>query len=399
MATDGASGININDKCPICGKNPNEEGCFVNRDIMICPNGGGCKNNDEGDKNRRTGCLGYLCGNVGIGGFLGSNILTHSYSALQLEPRDSFTGGKIWKGFKDKIKKSNKEIVAKLEGSDRALQQKMFRAELKEIADLASGKTEENGVMYQYGPHPLYIGGGSIEAHHLICSEAMNTEDWRGFCKMTGYNINCWKNGVFLPSELPLACAAKVPLHKGGHSQGYGGVGTSYVDQVKKILERISKDANTNELCKKPESLKGLIDQLNTASKEIYINIENFIWTITWDGFDYQPGNPIGCANQTSIQDKQGTRRVKNEDGPTKTKKFEYSEAMEKMQGSLEMAKSKRESIAKRISTIEDIEKEQESMNKYFDKLKKNKNIVCPYGRVHNEIQKISKPYNLKLGK
>ncbi|MFV0538269.1 MAG: AHH domain-containing protein [Dysgonomonas sp.] len=159
--------------------------------------------------------------------------------------------------------------------------------------------------------HPLYMkkyvkpGCGCLEAHHLICSEAMDEPVWDIICQLSGYSINCYRNGVYLPTELELACHAKVPLHRGGHEAGYAG-SNAYPEEVRKEIRSVLKE-NEDADCSKPDDMKGLVKDLNASSVKIFNFVANFIWTITRDGFDYEFGNPIGCANVANIPDKNET--------------------------------------------------------------------------------------------
>lgn len=159
------------------------------------------------------------------------------------------------------------------------------------------------------GKHPLHEGVAP-QAHHLICSEAMrDNKDWEDICINYGYDINCKENGVFLPSVMKLACHLKIPLHKGGHSAGYGddvdeGESKSYPNAVKKKLQDLKKDIDEiKQKCKEKPGEK-IIKKLNDLSSEIFKYVSEFTWTITYDGFDYQKENMIGCANCSSVKEK-----------------------------------------------------------------------------------------------
>lgn len=161
----------------------------------------------------------------------------------------------------------------------------------------------------QITEHNLYINKRNIapQAHHLISSEAMrNDKFWEEICKTYGYDINCKENGVFLPSEMKLACHLQIPLHKGGHSAGYG-IATedetiSYPKSVMRKLKDLKEDIEKIE-CNKDKG-KEIIKKLNALSSEIFGYISKFTWTITYDGFDYKAHNPIGCANCSTLKEK-----------------------------------------------------------------------------------------------
>src|SRR5689334_20062428 len=53
--------------------------------------------------------------------------------------------------------------------------------------------------------HPWYTGGRSLQAHHLICTEALDDDQWTEICFLFGYDINRKENGVMLPAKMPLA--------------------------------------------------------------------------------------------------------------------------------------------------------------------------------------------------
>lgn len=313
---DGASGTNYKDICPVCGKERGEN-CKNVSELILCPNNKECGNNNKKDfngeqKHVRKGCSGFLCGNIGAGPFLGSNIMVHTYKSNNIQRRadSDIVGKSSLKGFIKKIKDSNAEIIAafkEAEVGDEIISEhkKDFAAELKKIRD-------KKNILYKYDGHPLYVGGGSIQAHHIICSEAMKDDKWRAICKDTGYNINCWKNGIFLPAYATLACHLGYPRHFGGHSQGRGeqsdGAYKSYVDSVKGEINNVSEAANS-EVCKE-KTTENFTNELNQISIDICNNIKDFIWTITWDGINYKGGiSPrIGCAGletkDASIGDK-----------------------------------------------------------------------------------------------
>ena len=170
------------------------------------------------------------------------------------------------------------------------------------IANASDKKTKE-----------LELTRGKLQAHHLVCSEALNDEKgrWARICQLTGYNINCYKNGVRLPSELEQACGARVPLHKGGHAAGFGGdASENYPEAVKDKVDNLLDACRNTSICSDPKELKKIVEKLNTISEEIFNKIKDFKWTITWDGFDYQDGNPIGCSNVNTISAKRGKKEA-----------------------------------------------------------------------------------------
>jgi hypothetical protein len=176
-----------------------------------------------------------------------------------------------------------------------------------------SGKLAKNILAgKEITKHPCFIKESGIppEAHHLIPSAAMRDNNyWKKICKKFGYDINCRENGVFLPSEMMLACHLNKPLHRRGHSAGHGGgkeednVETkSYPKAVMKELDKIQKKIQQFE-CNKNKGKK-IIKELNDLSSRIFNYVSEFTWTITYDGFDYKPKNKIGCSNCSSLLEK-----------------------------------------------------------------------------------------------
>lgn len=250
--------------------------------------------------------------------------------------------------------------------------------------------------------HPLAYNGTNLQAHHLVCSEALNDDDgmWALICFLTGYNINCYKNGVFLPSLLELACLGKVPLHKGGHAAGFGGVDRYSITVVNEV-NAIKNEYSETNICQNKEKLKNVVTKLNQKSESIFNKIKSFAWTITWDGFDYQDISLIGCSNQTSIQDKQGTRRVDiiKEDGTKGTKQYDYSDEEKVLHEVLSSLKDEREAIQQmpaRNTTESDTK--QEAQNKWLDKIRQNEVVQCKCGRSHPELKLNLERYDLKQG-
>lgn len=242
--------------------------------------------------------------------------------------------------------------------------------------------------------HPLAYLSRNLQAHHLICSEVLNDSEgiWACICHLTGYNINCYKNGLFLPSELAQACKAAVPLHRGGHGTGYGNADSkNYPDAVRKELQNILDEYSDIKLkiCENKKKLNEFVEKINTASENIFKKIANFSWTITWDGFDYQKGNPIGCSNQTYITDKRGTR-IKNK------KRVKYSENDKKFQKELKNIKESRIKLQKSIEKNED--NREKLLKEYFEDSDINNTVLCNCKRTHSNIEKVKSNYNLKIG-
>lgn len=164
---------------------------------------------------------------------------------------------------------------------------------------IGDGQTLRKDIIANIEDHVWYTGSNSLQAHHLICSEAMDDDDWSKYCKDFGYDINHKKNGVMLPFNMDLACQLHVAMHRSNHSAGRA-QGISYPEKIKNDLERIANDVRSGKYCDNP---KALIDKLNRYSERTLGKISRFRWTITADGQDYKLGNN-GCAGVTSITNK-----------------------------------------------------------------------------------------------
>lgn len=406
VAEVGARVKELEDRCPICGACPRTEHCMDPVDLTLCPNADACNNKDG--ENRRIGCDGYLRGNVGFGIMLGNNILVQMRKDINFETREDILSGTTgaWKKrIKDYKKKVVDSYMVYFEGLVELTEyyhgeipqketEELLKKEAEEFQDKVEKEIEDLRAQ-KTNLHPLAKGGG-IQAHHLICSEAMATAEWKELAKLTGYNVNCRLNGVYLPSGLPLACTAKVPLHKGGHSAGFGGeiLGGEYLNYPKRVKDEIGKiinDIRKEKPCTNPQEsidiAKNIVEDLNKASEKIFNNVDKFVWTITWDGFDYMTGNPIGCGNQRYITDKQGTRRKKKK--PVKYKDFKNVQQKFLDQQALRIEEIEK----KRIQTVDEFHEMLEN--------EEYKEIRCDCGRDHEKIQnklKISGKYTLKLG-
>lgn len=162
-----------------------------------------------------------------------------------------------------------------------------------------SGPKLRRSIIKKVKTHGWYSGWRSLQAHHLICSESMNDDDWYKYCQLFGYNINHKKNGVMLPFNMRLACQLHVPLHRGNHSAGTAG-SLSYPDAIKDELQKIKAEIQSGKYCSNPDAL---VEKLNNLSKMIIKKIDKFRWTITSDGKDYKAGGN-GCADVKSITKK-----------------------------------------------------------------------------------------------
>ena len=179
--------------------------------------------------------------------------------------------------------------------------------------NIGNGQTLAKALMKEFygkkpaNSHPLSSGKRArcAQAHHLICSESMDDDEWGMICSVFGYDVNCKENGIMLPADMRVACELKIPLHKGDHSSTSTHIiGLNYVDAVKGLIDSVKKKAKRKGYCE-PEEYKTLMADLNSKSKLIWQNVKSFAWTISSDGRDYVSGG-IGCAGVTSIPAKQG---------------------------------------------------------------------------------------------
>ncbi|MEM9102365.1 MAG: PAAR-like domain-containing protein [Pseudomonadota bacterium] len=167
---------------------------------------------------------------------------------------------------------------------------------------VGNGQRLRKNIIDPIEDHPWYTGAHALQAHHLICSEAMDDDDWPEYCRQFGYDINHPNNGVMLPNEMALACQLHVPLHRGNHEKGMAD-GVSYPDRIKIKLDTIKQDIEAGKYC---DNLSALVDTLDRFSKRILKKIDTFKWTITSDGKDYALGK-IGCAGVSSLTKKPNT--------------------------------------------------------------------------------------------
>lgn len=160
-------------------------------------------------------------------------------------------------------------------------------------------QTLRKNIIPRIEDHGWYTGAGCLEAHHLICSEAMDDDDWSDYCTQFGYDINHKNNGVMLPNLMALACQLHVALHRSNHAKGMA-EGMPYPKKVKIDLGEYEKDIKAGKFCENP---RALVDALDRYSQRILKKIDTFRWTITADAQDYKPGS-CGCAGCTSITNK-----------------------------------------------------------------------------------------------
>jgi len=148
--------------------------------------------------------------------------------------------------------------------------------------------------------HRWYSESGSLAAHHLICCESVNNEQWAKYCRDHDYNINRKENGVMLPTKMQAACQIHIPLHVSNHDAGKGDNGASYPASVFKELDAIALRLESGTYCNRPGGLTEAMDQL---SIKIIVKLNKFVWTLTKDGKDYMAGG-VGCAGVTSLTGK-----------------------------------------------------------------------------------------------
>jgi len=150
--------------------------------------------------------------------------------------------------------------------------------------------------------HPWYVKKGSLQAHHIICSETVDSDRWKDYFDMCGYDINCKENGVMLPNLPSLACQLAVPLHRSNHNDGEAeidGKSLSYVRAVKRLLLEIEKQIRKNKFCSSPNKIK---TKLEDTSHRILGYLAKFEWTLTYDGRDYDDiSTAKGCSGLESI--------------------------------------------------------------------------------------------------
>jgi hypothetical protein len=168
--------------------------------------------------------------------------------------------------------------------------------------------------------HSDYYGPRTLAAHHLISSQILYAKKkskdnafWEEVCHAYGYDINCKENGIFLPRKMDIACALKKPLHRGNHDSAevYDGeilVNTTYTKQVRNLTDPIKSKVKKGVYC---NNAGDFIGDMNDASSKIKEAINNFSWTLTYDGRDYIAGG-IGCCNFQSITTKRLTIAIIN---------------------------------------------------------------------------------------
>jgi hypothetical protein len=172
---------------------------------------------------------------------------------------------------------------------------------------LGNGGTLGKNIMeYEYGmkgtaeDHPLSNAVGpdapykTAHAHHLIPSQIMSKSTWPEICKNYGYDINNSHNGLFLPSDLRIACQEYIPCHRSNHKYAKNGGGPTYVNSVKSMLDPIKQLADAGDYCNAEEQI---IADLNEVSEDVCINIILFVYPLHNNGNDFNTGGP-GCAGR-----------------------------------------------------------------------------------------------------
>lgn len=147
--------------------------------------------------------------------------------------------------------------------------------------------------------HPWWAGSWSLQAHHLICSEAFDDAEWPALCRQFGYDVNRKENGVMLPNSMALACQIHAPLHRGPHDAGEAD-GLPYPARVKQLADEYKQNAKDGAYCGNPD---GFASDLDGLSRDILEKVDAFKYTLTDDGHDY-PAGGVGCAGATSVTDK-----------------------------------------------------------------------------------------------
>jgi len=149
--------------------------------------------------------------------------------------------------------------------------------------------------------HPWYAGPFSLAAHHLICLEALDSEQWAEYCRQFGYHPDRRQNGVLLPMRVALACQLRVAVHRGNHAEGFAyDLHLAYPKAVMAKLRKVATQLEQGAFCSDPGAL---VRKLDKISAEILGKVASFRWTLTRDGLDYQEGG-VGCAGVTRLPGK-----------------------------------------------------------------------------------------------
>ncbi|QQO84433.1 AHH domain-containing protein [Shewanella algae] len=118
-----------------------------------------------------------------------------------------------------------------------------------------------------------------------------------------GYDINYPKNSVVLPATEEAVCYLEKPLHNGPHDWGSRtGKPYNYTNQCAALTHRIIrseiKDRMRNGSCGKTTN-STLMSKFNESSNEILTFLSNFIWPLSQQGMNFNPGSKpyFGCQN------------------------------------------------------------------------------------------------------
>jgi hypothetical protein len=147
--------------------------------------------------------------------------------------------------------------------------------------------------------HPWFAGPFSLQAHHLICSEAVDGSKWATICQAFGYDVNHRNNGVMLPSDMQLACQTFAPLHRGPHTAGTAD-GLPYPKRIGELASEFKKKAARGAYCANPGQL---LAELDALSAKILARVDRFDYTLTADGADYNESGS-GCSGVTRVPGK-----------------------------------------------------------------------------------------------
>lgn len=168
--------------------------------------------------------------------------------------------------------------------------------------DGVKGNNRGNGVELRkriwYGKHqehPWWQGSGSLQAHHLICTEALKPTNWKQQCRDFCYDVDRGLNGVMLPNKMPLACHLAQPLHRGNHNAD------NYTQKVDQLLK--STLSNMGDYCS--AGCDAFREDMDSISNSICKKIDAFSMKLTWDGDHYDEFSDEGCSECHGVAEKQ----------------------------------------------------------------------------------------------
>lgn len=142
-----------------------------------------------------------------------------------------------------------------------------------------------------------------MQAHHVISAEGVNRSKLGDKLKDFGYDINHWRNLVFIPSSLQGACYLGVQPHRGNHSasemdddQSHPG---DYHDTVsRKVI--MAKRHMKGKCVDRGEQII-VLGMMNSISEEILHMIQAVTIRLTRVAKSFVPGNNCGCAGVDNI--------------------------------------------------------------------------------------------------